>query len=107
MDKRRISALPSNLFVKAFGETTMETKPVVWKALDQHQPIACFIRGCREKAEHFGKIRYGEAVFQVCLCNKCQSKSVEAILEGLTTHSGWEKGTKAEKEKRRCEGGIK
>lgn len=85
----------------------METTPIVWKALDQHQPFACFIRGCRERAEHFGKIRYGEAVFQVCVCHKCQGKSVQTILEGLTMHSDWEDESKAEKERRRCEGGIK
>jgi hypothetical protein len=107
MDKRRISALPSNLFLKAVGETTMVTKPIVWKALDQHQPMACFIQGCREKAGHFGKIRYGEAVFHVCLCHKCQSKSVRAILEGLTMRSAWGDKTKADQEKRCTEEDVK
>jgi len=74
----------------------IETNPIVWKALDQHQPFACFIRGCRERAEHFVKIRHGEAVFQVCVCHKCQSKSVHAILDGLTMQSNWRDETKAD-----------
>lgn len=85
----------------------METKPIVWKALDQHEPFACFMCDCQKRAEHFGKIRHGEAVFHVCLCPMCQSKSVQAILEGLTMHSGRGDKTKADQQRRCTEGDVK
>lgn len=62
----------------------IEIKPMVSKAPHSYEPFPCFIRGCHEPAKHLAKISHGEAIVQVCLCNDCQRKTAQAILEGLT-----------------------
>lgn len=62
----------------------METRPIVWKALDYYnRRFPCFIRGCEKDAQYIAKIRYGETAVRVCLCNECQNKPPETILQGL------------------------
>ena len=61
----------------------IEITPLAWKTVGHSGNFPCFIRGCRQEARHIAKIRYGNVVVQVCLCDICLGKSAAMILHDL------------------------
>ena len=65
-----------------------EITPLAWKTVGRKGSIPCFIRGCHHEARHVAKIRHGNIVFQICLCDQCLHKSTIMILDDLGVVSG-------------------
>ena len=69
------------------GRKMVESKPILWINPGYQEMLSCFIGGCRRSAMHLVKIRYGDGIIQVCLCDECRRKSTKIILHGLALGS--------------------
>jgi hypothetical protein len=61
----------------------METKTFLSEIPRYRKSFPCFIRDCKKVAKHVTRLKHGNAVVQVCLCNDCLKKSSESIFRGL------------------------
>ena len=67
--------------------TMIEINPLIWRVPGHNGVFPCFIPGCYQEARCLAKMRQGEVVVQVCLCDACLRKSPRVILESLGIRS--------------------
>lgn len=65
----------------------IEINPLIWKVPRHDESFPCFVQGCHQEASHLAKMRNGDVVVQVCLCDQCLHKSPKVILESLGLRS--------------------
>ena len=65
----------------------IEVTRLAWKTPRHLDSFPCFVRNCHHQARHVVKLRHGDVIVQVCLCNTCLRKSAKMILHGLGIRS--------------------
>jgi hypothetical protein len=65
----------------------IEVTSLAWKTPGHLERFPCFVRNCHHQARHVVKLRHGDVIVQVCLCDVCLGKSAKMILKGLGIRS--------------------
>ena len=69
------------------GGSMIEVNRLIWKVPRYDETFPCFVRGCHGQAGYVAKIKNGNVIVQVCLCDECLRKSPKLILQSLGIRS--------------------